>query len=211
MVLTASVKGTLETGINFEVWLFSSSRVIRQKSGRRKKHPAPMYVQLGCEIRNATNAIIAIKEMASEISSHACTAHESSSTPPQRGHQDMCFPWLSQGYEQHCLWILVLGQISPARWKQWLRRTAPPPESSPVQTWFSPYSLCHRLLLFSPVDASPACLLAAQDRCLPGKLKEHWYKRILLSKYRISGWGFPETVSSYWGLTSHQGQALRRS
>lgn len=100
MVLTASVKGNLETGINFEVWLFSSSQVIRQKTRRRRKHPASMYLKLGFEIRNATKAIIAIKEMTSEISSHACTAHEPSSTPPQCGHQDTCFPSVSQGYEQ---------------------------------------------------------------------------------------------------------------
>lgn len=100
MVLTASVKGSLETGINFEVWLFGSSQVIRQKTGRRKKHPAPMQLKLGFEIRNATTAIIAMKEKASEISNHARTAHEPSSTVPQCGHQDMFFPSVSQGYEQ---------------------------------------------------------------------------------------------------------------
>lgn len=101
MVLTASVKGNLESGINFEVWLFSSSGVTRQKTGRRKKRPPPMYLKSGFEIRNAPKAIIAIKKTASEIRSRACSAHEPSSTPACRGHQDTrSFPSVSQGHEQ---------------------------------------------------------------------------------------------------------------
>lgn len=36
MVRTANTKGNLETGINFEAWLFASSQVIRKKKERRE-------------------------------------------------------------------------------------------------------------------------------------------------------------------------------
>lgn len=78
----------------------------------------------------------------------------------------------------------------------------------PLQTWFSPYSLRHRLP-FSPADTFPAW----QPRVgvYKGQLKEHGCMRIKSSEYRFWGWGFPGTVSSYWARKSRQGQALKRS
>lgn len=85
-----------------------------------------------------------------------------------------------------------------------IQRTIPPPDSSPVQTWFSPYSLCHHLL-FSPVDAFPACLLAAWGRCLPGKLgiRESYYQNRGFEGEAFQG------LSQDTEYCSHQGQALK--
>lgn len=38
----------------------------------------------------------------------------------------------------------------------------------------------------SPAEALPACCWHPEG-CLPGTLKEDWSKRIMLTKYRISG------------------------
>lgn len=166
--------------------------------------------------------IMAIKEKASEIISRGpaqCHPSVATRTPPSlwatgKGDATMwAWPRPSEGCGtghkrrrgcvglQRCLWSLVWDKsILPGE-----TLTHRDHSSSPFLSWRGSPPTASVITFSSPALVMHSQPLAAQERCLPGKGKEHWYKRIILSKCRISGWGFPGIVSSSWGLKSHQG------